>query len=37
MAEQSIRDQTAIEEADSVNFETYLSDYYQQYQNCGES
>ena len=36
MAEQSIDDQKAIEEADSVNFETYLSDYYQQYQNCGE-
>ncbi len=35
MAAQSMGDQTAIEKADSVDFETYLSDYYQQYQNCG--
>ena len=33
--EQSIKQQAAVEAADTVNFDQYLASYYQQYQDLG--
>lgn len=37
LAEKSWRDQTAIEQADDIDFETYLNNFYQQYQHCSDN